>query len=71
MSKEKTKQTWLVECMMCETTLELETSEYKIISTDQAAEFIHKPDFICGKCRSVCVVTLQNWKMKERAWVLA
>ena len=69
MSKEKPKKIWRVECMMCETTLDLDAGEYKIISTDQCAEFIQQPSFICGKCRSVCVVGLMELQEKESRYV--
>lgn len=56
LKKEKAKFIWRIECMMCETTVHIDAE--KIISTDQAAEFIKEPKYTCGKCRSVCVVRL-------------
>ena len=51
-----TNLVWHVECMMCDTAVDIDAEA--IISTDQGAEFIRKPDFICGKCSSVCTVSL-------------
>jgi Fe-S-cluster-containing hydrogenase component 2 len=56
MSKEK--QYWKVECHTCQTQVCLEIDEFSLISTDQAAPFIRKPSFVCGKCNRVCSVTL-------------
>ena len=42
--------------MMCETHVHVDADS--IISTDQAAEFIPEPKYICGKCQSACVVEL-------------
>lgn len=58
--KKETKRFWAVRCMMCETMVDLPLDDFRIISTDQGAEFIRKPDFICGKCRSVCMVDLKE-----------
>lgn len=60
MNDKKTKQVWRVDCMMCETTVNLDVTVdgFRIISTDQGAEFLIKPYIICGKCQSVCVVKL-------------
>ena len=60
----KENRVWRVECMMCETTVDLPIGEYRIISTDQAAEFLRVPTFICGKCQSECPVTLVKLKRK-------
>ena len=57
---EEEKRYWKVECMMCETHVCLDIDEFRIISTDQGAVFIKKPDFICGECKSVCVVKLHE-----------
>lgn len=51
---------WLVRCLMCQTSVCLGIGDFRIISTDQAAEFIKVPSFICGKCKSVCQVKLTD-----------
>jgi len=52
------KKFWRVDCLMCETTLDIEA--VIVFSTDQAAGFIKEPKFICGKCSSVCTVELRE-----------
>jgi hypothetical protein len=59
---EEAKRTWKVDCLVCETTVDLDVSDYKIISTDQCAEFIQKPLFVCCKCGTNCRITLQQEK---------
>lgn len=54
----KTKRFWSIECLTCETTLDLKASDFSIISTDQGAEFIRKPTFVCGKCGNKCYIKL-------------
>ena len=56
--KEKSKRFWLVSCLMCRTTVQLDIDDFRIVSTDQGAEFIRQPHFICGKCKSVCTSEL-------------
>ena len=60
----KTRRFWKVDCLMCETHVCLDIGDYSIISTDQGAGFIRKPNFICGKCRSVCTVELVEVEVK-------
>ena len=52
------KKFWSVQCIVCNTTVDLYIGDYRIISTDQGAEFIRVPKFICGKCGSDCYVKL-------------
>lgn len=47
-----------VRCEMCQTELDIPISQTRIISTDQGAGFIQKPEYICEKCGSVCTITL-------------
>ena len=47
-----------VKCVMCDVQVDIPLSQERIISTDQGAGFIRKPDFICEKCGSTCEVTL-------------
>lgn len=56
--KKAGKRVWAVNCLICETTVDLDIGDFKIISTDQGAEFIRVPRFICGKCKSECTVEL-------------
>ena len=51
---------WEVKCLMCQTHVCLDIGDYRIFSTDQAAEFIRVPEYICGKCKSVCKVELRE-----------
>jgi len=51
---------WSVECHTCETSLGLNIDEFRIVSTDQGAEFIRKPVFVCGKCKNECHITLRE-----------
>ena len=57
-SVKKMKRYWAVSCMICEATVDLDIGDYRIISTDQCAEFIQVPKFQCGVCQSACVVEL-------------
>ena len=54
------KKVWAVSCVQCNTTVDLPISEFRIISTDQAAEFIKVPKIICGKCKSDCYVVMKE-----------
>ena len=56
MEKKKQKRSWKVSCMMCETSVHLELET--IVSTDQGAEFLLRPDVLCAKCKSVCVLEM-------------
>jgi len=57
---EKRTRVWAIQCLTCETTLDLPTDDFRIISTDQGAEFIRKPVFVCGKCNNECFVRLDR-----------
>jgi hypothetical protein len=59
---EKPKRLWKVDCPLCETTLNLDVDEFKVTSTDQGAEFIRQPLFVCGKCGTYCRVRLSKEK---------
>ena len=53
MAKEKK---WNIRCHLCKVSVELGVEQ--VYSTDQGAEFLKKPTYICGKCRSDCTVKL-------------
>lgn len=56
MSEEK--RVWRVSCMVCDTRLDLDFIGFRLISKGQAAEFIRKPFFVCGKCGQACRVQM-------------
>lgn len=67
--KTKDSRVWVVKCIPCGTAVHLDIGEFRIISTDQGAEFIRKPAFVCGKCGSNCAVfllTKEDMRQKEQ-----
>lgn len=59
---EEEKRVWAIDCTVCRTTVDLPINDFKIISTDNCAEFLKMPVVICGKCQSTCEVRLTTRK---------
>lgn len=53
MAKEERKEVWWIECTVCKTGAHVDIE--KIIVTDQGAEFLREPRYLCGKCNSLCI----------------